>query len=178
MNTWAVIIAAIVAVAIVLWFVLRAKRTTHLRQRFGPEYQRALSEQGNRGRAERELENREKRVERLQIHALDPRDRERFAEAWREDQKRFVDDPKGAVMEADRLVNEVMKARGYPVADFDERVDYISVDHPHVVENYRAARAIVDRHKRDEATTEDLRKALIYYRGLFDELLELAEVRR
>ena len=131
-----------------------------------------------RSRAERELESREKRVERLHIRALDPRDRERFAEAWREDQKRFVDDPKGAVMEADRLVTEVMKARGYPVADFDERVDYISVDHPRVVENYRAARVIVDRHKRGEAGTEDLRQALIYYRALFDELLELAEVRR
>src|SRR5947207_1198151 len=161
MNMWAVIIVAIVALAIVLWFVLRNKRTKHLRQRFGPEYERTVSEQGNRSRAERELESREKRVERLHIRALDPRDRERFAEAWREDQKRFVDDPKGAVMEADRLVTEVMKARGYPVADFDERVDYISVDHPRVVENYRAARVIVDRHKRGEAGTEDLRQALI-----------------
>src|SRR5690242_3948910 len=135
MNMWAVIILAIVAVAIVLWFVLRNRRTKHLRQRFGPEYQRAVDEQGNRSRAERELENREKRVQRLHIRALDPRDRERFVEAWREDQKRFVDDPEGAVMEGDRLVNEVMEKRGYPVADFDERVDYISVDHPHVVEN-------------------------------------------
>ena len=112
------------------------------------------------------------------LRPLDPPDREHFLEAWRADQVRFVDDPKGAVLEADRLVTEVMRARGYPVAAFEQRVDDVSVDHPRVVENYRAACEITRRHKRGEATTEDLRKALVYYRDLFDDLLETHEVRR
>jgi hypothetical protein len=137
-----------------------------------------VNELGNRTKAERDLERREKRVERLHIRSLPPASRDRFAEAWREDQARFVDDPAGAVVEADRLVGDVMHERGYPVADFDQRVDDISVDHPHLVQNYRAAREIVLRHKRGQASTEDLRRALVHYRALFDELLEAQEERR
>ena len=117
-------------------------------------------------------------MEHLHIRSLAPEDRDRFLAAWRNDQIRFVDDPAGAVTEADRLVQDVMIARGYPVADFDQRVELISVDHPNVVQNYRAARAIAQRHARGEATTEDLRKSLVFYRALFDELLEAQEVTR
>jgi hypothetical protein len=142
------------------------------------KYERVITKAGNQRRAEAELEGREKRVERFEIHPLDPRDRERFLKEWRADQARFVDDPKGAVVEADRLVTEAMKARGYPVSGFEQRVDDISVDHAHVVQNYRAACEIAQRHERGEASTEDLRRAMVYYRELFDDLLELHEVRK
>jgi len=133
---------------------------------------------GDRTKAERELERREKRIEKLHIRSLPPASRDRFVAAWHTDQARFVDDPQGAVVEADRLVQDVMRERGYPVADFEQRVNDISVDHPQLVQNYRAAREIVLRQKRGEATTEDLRQALVHYRSLFDELLEMQEVRR
>jgi len=162
----------------VAWLLLDRRRSLRLRSRFGPEYERTVRESGDRRRAENELERREKRVERLHVHPLSMRDRDRFVAEWRADQARFVDDPAGAVTEADRLVQEVMKLRGYPVADFDQRVEDISVDHPHLVENYRAARDLAERHRRGQASTEDLRKALVYYRGLFDELLEVQEVSR
>ena len=172
------IIAVIVLAAVVVWLALDRRKSAHLRSRFGPEYERTVREHGNRRRAETELERREHRVERLHIRPLSAADRERFVAAWRADQARFVDDPAGAVTEADRLVQDVMKTRGYPVADFDQRVEDISVDHPHLVQNYRAARDLAARHRRGEATTEDLRRALVYYRGLFDELLEVQEVGR
>jgi hypothetical protein len=180
MSTLAIILIAVVIVlcAIVAWLLISRQRSRRLRSRFGPEYQRTVNELGSRSKAERDLERREKHVQRLNIRPLAPAARDRFAEAWREDQARFVDDPKGAVIEADRLVAEVMRERGYPVADFEQRVDDISVDHPHLVQNYRAAREIVVRHKRGEASTEDLRQALVYYRALFDELLEVQEVKR
>ncbi len=170
-----IVTLAIVAVA-VCWIVIRKRRSDHLRKRFGPEYDRMTREHGNQRRAEAALETREKRVERLHIHPLTQKDRDHFVQAWLADQARFVDDPKGAVTEADRLVGEVMKARGYPVSDFEQRVADISVDHPHVVENYRAAAEIAERHRQGEATTEDLRQAMVYYRELFDDLLETVEV--
>jgi hypothetical protein len=136
-----------------------------------------VAELGGRARAEHDLERREKRIQGLNIRSLPPETRDRYVEAWHVDQARFVDDPRGAVLEADLLVQSVMRERGYPVADFDQRVDDISVDHPHVVQNYRAARDIVLQHQRGEATTEDLRRALVHYRALFDELLEIQEVR-
>jgi len=166
------IIAVILLAAVVVWLFLDRRRSMRLRSRFGPEYERTVRESGDRRRAESDLERREKRVERLHIQPLAMRDRERFLAAWRADQARFVDDPAGAVTEADQLVQEVMRTRGYPVADFEQRVEDISVDHPHLVQNYRAAREVAMRHRRGEASTEDLRKALVYYRGLFDELLE------
>lgn len=172
------IAAVIILAAVVAWLLLDRRRSLRLRSRFGPEYERMVRQEGDRRRAENELERREKRVERLHVHPLLARDRDRFLAEWRADQARFVDDPAGAVTEADRLVQEVMRQRGYPVADFDQRVEDISVDHPHLVQNYRAARELVARHRRGEASTEDLRKALVYYRGLFDELLEVHEVSR
>jgi hypothetical protein len=180
MSTLAIIVIAVVVIlaAIVVWLLTARRRSMHLRSRFGPEYQRTVSEYGDRTKAERDLERREKRVGKLQIRPLPPATRDRFAEAWRQDQARFVDDPKGAVVDADRLIADLMRERGYPVADFEQRVDDISVDHPHLVENYRAARQIALRQERGEATTEDLRQALVHYRALFDELLEAQEVRK
>jgi hypothetical protein len=134
-----------------------------------------LEETGDRRRTEADLARREKRVESLAIHPLSLQDRERFSAAWKTDQARFVDDPAGAVIDADGLVREVMQARGYSVADFDQFLEDISVDYPHLVENYRAARDIVRRHERGRTSTEDLRKALVYYRGLLDDLLESQE---
>jgi len=181
MPQWAItviVILLIVAVAEAAWIFLQRRRSDHLRRRFGPEYIRTVEEHGNQVRAESDLERRERRVEKLHIHPLPLRDQERFTEAWRREQARFVDDPKGAVTEADKLVTEVMKIQGYPVSDFEQRVADISVDHAQVVDNYRAANAIARRHERGEATTEDLRKAMVYYRELFNDLLEMQEVRR
>ena len=180
MPAWEIvaIVAIIVAIALGVLLLMTRKRSDHLRSRFGPEYERTVRQSGNRQRAERELERREKRVEQLHIHPLSPRHRDEFANAWRKDQARFVDDPGGAVTEADRLVQEVMRARGYPVADFERRVEDVSVGHPHLVQNYRAAREVAERNRRGEANTEELRKALVYYRALFEELLEGQEVMR
>jgi hypothetical protein len=180
-QTWITLgILVLVLVAIAAWAIARKQRSDHLRSRFGPEYDRVIHEQGDRRRAEAVLETREKRVERFHIRPLTPADRDRFAGAWRAVQARFVDDPKGAVTEADRLVAEVMSTRGYPVsdADFERRAEYVSVDHPHLVENYRAAAQIAQRHARDEATTEELRRAMVHYRALFDDLLEVQEAKR
>jgi hypothetical protein len=127
---------------------------------------------GNVMRAEAALAEREKRVERLHIRPLSADEAARFGEAWRAIQARFVDDPRGAVTDADKVVGEVMHARGYPLGDFEQRVADISVDHPDVVMNYRAAREIADRHARGQASTEDLRQAMVHYRALFRDLLE------
>src|SRR5579864_7733227 len=180
MHSWAiaVIITAVIVGMAICWMLIRRRRSEHLRKRFGPEYDRVAQEHGNQRRAEAVLETREKRVERLHIHPLAQKDRDHFVQAWLADQARFVDDPKGAVTEADRLVTEVMRARGYPVSDFEQRVEDISVDHPHVIENYRAAAEIAERNRRGEATTEDLRQAMVCYRQLFDDLLETVEMRR
>jgi len=176
MSTLSIILIAIIVVlcAVVVWLLIARRRSMRLRSQFGPEYQRTVTEFGDRTKAERDLERRQKRVERLNIRTLPPATRERYLQDWKQDQARFVDDPKGAVVDADRLVMNVMRERGYPVSDFEQRVDDVSVDHPHLVQNYRAAREIVVRQQRGQASTEDLRKALVYYRALFDELLETA----
>jgi hypothetical protein len=163
---------AIIAVAAVAWMYLQQRRTRELREGFGPEYERAVGSYGSRSEAERELEARQKRVEALHIRPLSREQCERFAEEWRSSQARFVDDPGSAIGEADRLVGQVMQARGYPVGEFEQRAADISVDHPRVVANYRAAHAIAERHARGDATTEDLRQAMVKYRALFEELLE------
>ena len=179
MDTWIWIVIAAVAVAIVLlaiaWAAARKRRTSHLREGFGPEYDRTVDEAGSRRRAESELSDREKRREELDIRPLAPGTRDRFADRWRAVQERFVDDPSGALRDAHVLVVEVMRERGYPTDDFEQRAADVSVDHPHVVENYRSAYAISER---DEADTEEQRQAMVHYRALFDELLETEPANR
>jgi hypothetical protein len=174
-----VLAAVLIVIAIVLvWlFVQNRRRTTAgLRQKFGSEYDRAVLAHGSERKAESKLEDREKRVEKLKIRDLDPSERERYSKQWEAVQSRFVDSPKGAVAEADDLVSSVMKTRGYPVSDFDQRAADISVDHPRVVENYRSAHEIALRLGKDQATTEDLRTAMIHYRSLFEELVRAATI--
>ena len=165
------ILVAIIVLLMIVWIVVRQQRTAKLRRRFGPEYDHAVREHGTR-KAEGVLLEREKRVEKFPVRALNADERERFITEWRALQSRFVDDPRVAVNDADQLVNRVMEARGYPMADFEQRAADVSVDHPRVVTNYRAAHEIALRHRQGQATTEDLRQAMIYYRSLFDELLE------
>jgi hypothetical protein len=173
-NTLIIAVVLIVAVAaLVAWLVMQRQRTQRLRQRFGPEYTRTVNEFGGRTKAEAELTKREQRVARLNITPLAPADAARFSQAWNALQSRFVDNPKGAVGEADHLVRELMVKRGYPMGDFERRAADISVDHPGVVTTYRAAQAIAVRDERGEADTEELRKAVVHYRTLFDELLEV-----
>lgn len=166
-----VIIGAVIAAGVLLW-VFQRQRSLRLRERFGPEYERTRAEIGDVRRTEAALAAREKRVQKLHIRALTPAEAERFGEVWRHIQTLFVDDPKGAIGEADHLVNEVMNAKGYPMADFDQRTADISVDHPVVVDHYRAARAIALRNDAGGASTEELRQAVIHYRALLDDLLE------
>jgi hypothetical protein len=168
-------VTVILVVAALAWLYVRRRRTTtaELRQRFGPEYERAVQEHGSERQAEAQLADREKRVERLKIRDLDPTERERFSSQWTSLQSRFVDDPKGAVTEADQLVSSLMQTRGYPVADFNQRAADISVDHPKVVANYRSAHEIALRLEQGEASTEDLRTAMIHYRSLFEELVQV-----
>jgi hypothetical protein len=172
----AIAAAVILAVAALTWlYVQRRRRTTtaELRTRFGSEYERAIGEHGSEGRGEAHLAAREKRVERLKIRDLDPATREHFLGQWQALQSRFVDDPKRAIIEADALVSTVMQARGYPVADFNQRAADVSVDHPRVVANYRSAHEIALRLEKGEASTEELRTATLQYRSLFEELVQL-----
>jgi hypothetical protein len=166
-----VIAAAVLLVAAIGWMAWSSYQTRRLRQRFGPEYDATVKRLGSKARAEAELKRREKRVARFEIVPLAAADAARFSQAWTRLQGSFVDDPKGVLIEADRLVRELLLKRGYPVADFDLRAADISVDHPVVVNNYRAAQRIVSLDQRGEASTEDLRKAVVHFRALFDELL-------
>jgi len=174
----ALVAAVIVILALVAWLYVRKRRSTtaDMRTKFGPEYDRAVLTHGSQKKAEAKLADRETRVEKLNIRDLDPTEHERFSKRWEAVQSRFVDSPKGAVAEADDLVSSVMKARGYPISDFDQRAADISVDHPRVVENYRSAHAIALRVGKDAATTEDLRTAMIHYRSLFEELVQAPAV--
>jgi FtsZ-interacting cell division protein ZipA len=177
MQTWiwpTIIVLAVVIVALVLaaWVIKQRRQSQQLHETFGPEYDRAVSQYHSQNRAEADLMERQKRVEAMTIRPLTPEERARFTESWRATQARFVDEPGEATAEADRLVADVMGARGYPVHDFEQRASDISVDHPDVVENYRAAHASSLASERGEASTEDLRTAMIHYRALFDELLE------
>lgn len=171
-----VVAMAFVALAITAWIVAHKIRTNRLRGRFGPEYERTVAELGDRGKAEDELEARRRRVAKLTLRPVSPEEQERFGSQWAAVQARFVDDPKGAVADANRLVKDVMLARGYPMADFEQRAADISVDHPGVVSNYRSAREIASRSETGKASTEDLRKAVVYYRALFEELLEAPQL--
>jgi len=172
-----IVLAAVVILVIagLAWLYARKRRSTtaDLRQKFGPEYERALREHGSERKAEAKLEDRQKRVEKLNIRDLDAMERERFLKRWESVQSRFVDSPTGAVREADDLVSSLMKTRGYPISDFDQRAADISVDHPRMVENYRSAHEIARRVGKDEATTENLRTAMVQYRSLFEELVQV-----
>lgn len=168
-------VAALTVVAFVIWAVARMRRTDKLRNRYGDEYERVVSADGRRD-GEAELIEREKKVRKLEIRPLTTAEGQRFASLWQETQARFVDQPGGALADADRLVGDVMVARGYPVEDFEDRAADISVDHPNLVDHYRTAHSVAERHGRGQATTEEMRQAMIHYRALFSELLELEEV--
>lgn len=167
------VIALVAAIGAAVWLYMRNRQTAALQNRFGPEYDRALSHHHDQHQAERELREREERVDHLNIRSLDPDERDGFAERWRSVQAQFVDDPAGATDEADRLVGEVMQTRGYPVGDFEQRAADVSVNHPRVVEHYRAAHEIALRNARGNADTEQLRQALVHFRALFEDLLEV-----
>jgi hypothetical protein len=169
----------IVVAGIATLVFMRKRRTARLRAQFGgPEYTRAVQEGGNQRRAENKLEKRAARVESFHIRALSPADHARFLESWRKVQGRFVDSPGGAVTEADQLLGDVMSMRGYPVSDFEQRAADISVDHPLVMENYRAGHGIAVRQTQGQASTEELRQAMIHYRTLFEELVGEPEIAR
>jgi len=167
-----IIIAAIIILAAVGWTMYRKQRSRELRTHFGPEYDRAFRQYGESAKAEEALAARQKRMEKVSIRPLTDTERDRFANLWNSVQSRFVDDPSGSIHQADQLVTDVMVARGYPMADFNRRAEDISVDHPHVVSNYRTAHEIALSGESGQASTEDLRKAVVCYRMLFDELLE------
>ena len=178
MDTGIIILIVVAVVLLLVGGLVAARlgagkrRSKQLRDRFGPEYDRAVDQHGGRKEAEEKLTERQERREGLDIRSLEPDKQQRFAVEWRRVQGRFVDAPQEAVRESDHLVKEVMRQRGYPVEDFDQRADDISVDHPHVVDNYRSAGDIAERNERGEASTEDLRQATVHYRALFEELLE------
>ena len=168
----------ILVIAVVAWLYVQKRRSTtaSLRQKFGPEYERAVHQQGSERKAEAKLADRQERVKKLNVRDLDPMEREHFSKQWESVQSRFVDSPRGAVTEADDLVSSLMKTRGYPVSDFDQRAADISVDHPRVVENYRSGHDIALRVGKNGASTEDLRAAMIHYRSLFEELVQVSTI--
>jgi len=175
-QTWILIAVDIVALlAIAAWFIYQRTQSRKLQERFGPEYDRTVDRLGSQTKAEAELRARERRVEKFNIVPLARAEATRLSQSWNALQQRFVDDPKGAVVQADALVRELMQKRGFPMGDFERRAADISVDHPTVVENYRAAQTIAERAARNEADTEELRSAVIHYRAIFDELLEVGE---
>lgn len=167
------IVLAVVALAALVggWLLYSKRRSEHLRSRFGSEYDHQVEELGSRSKAEADLAEREKRVSKLSIRPLSPADQDRFLDRWTKVQATFVDDPERSVDYADALLAEVMSARGYPVSDFEQRAGDISVDHPNVVQHYRAGHDIALRHRKGEASTDELRQALIHYRSLFEELV-------
>jgi len=172
------LLVALVVIAAIAYLAWRKRESQRLAQRFGPEYDRTVNELGSRAKAESELLTRQKRVEQFEIVPLLPADAARFTQEWNVLQRRFVDDPSGVVVQADALVRELMQKRGYPMSNIERRVADLSVDHPVVVDNYRAAQVIAERNQRGEAGTEDLRKAVVHYRLLFDDLLEVDEPRK
>lgn len=172
----ALIAGVVVAIAIAMIAARKSRnqRTAALREHFGPEYEHAIDHHGDRTRAEKDLLARQKRLDSLNIRLLSAEECARFSAAWSEVQQRFVDDPPGAVTDADALVKDVMKTRGYPMGNFEQRVADLSVEHGNVVQHYRAARAIAQENANGAAGTEDLRQAMVHYRALFQDLLQQA----
>jgi hypothetical protein len=166
------VVVVLVLLAGGAWYFMRLQQRKRLSGRFGAEYDRVVHDAGDRKEAERELERREERVALLDIHPLDADERTRYAGEWKSVQARFVDEPVQAVAEADRLIGDVMQRRGYPMGDFERRSADLSVDHAEVVQNYRSGHELAERSRTGEADTEDLRRAMVHYRALFDELVE------
>ncbi|HSC91812.1 MAG TPA: hypothetical protein VLB86_09190 [Gaiellaceae bacterium] len=178
MDTWVwivIAVAVIVVLAAVAWYVVNERRRRELQEGFGPEYDRTVAEAPSRREAESELRERVARHEEFDIRPLSTEARDRYARSWESAQARFVDDPEAAIGEADELIQAVMRERGYPVDDFDQRSADLSVDYPHVVEHYREGHAIARRTIRGEGDTESLRQAMVHYRALFSELLETGD---
>ena len=174
MQFWQIVVigvAAVIVIAVAGWLIYMQRRRHHLRERFGPEYDRTLTQVGDRGEAEAELARREQRVRNLKIRPLSVSDRIRLSSEWMKCQTLFVDDPAGAVDQADELITEVLRGRGYAVLSPYDRMTDISAAYPRSADDYRTADEIVTRHHRGQASTEDLRKAFIHYRRLFDEIL-------
>jgi hypothetical protein len=165
-----IVIAVAVAVVAAIIFIQK-ERTKRLRTQFGPEYDRLVQTRGNQRKAEEELLGRQKRIQKFHIRDLNQAEVDRFSASWRTVQAQFVDAPKQAVAQADRLIRDVMTTRGYPMSDFERSAADISVDHPRVVQNYRAAHELAERDSAGRATTEDLRQAMVHYRSLFEDLL-------
>ena len=170
-ETLLLVVVIVVLLAAIGWLLYERRRSSELQSRFGSEYRRAVEDAGDRRSAEAELRRRQERVDALEIRDLPADPRDRYAPAWRQIQVLFVDEPRGAIEDADELIGRVMKDRGYPVADFEQRVADVSVDHPAVVEHYRAAHAIAGRRGDLDTNTEDLRQAMVHYRALFEDLL-------
>jgi hypothetical protein len=165
------ILVIVLIIALIIMMLRKRRDTADLKNRFGPEFSRTLQDVGDERKAAAVLHEREKRVSQFDIRPVSHADRERFSTAWTKVQAQFVDDPAGAVSRADVLLGEIMETRGYPVTDFNQRSADLSVDHPAVVQNYRAAHDIATNHARGAAGTEDLRQAMIHYRTLFDDLV-------
>ena len=168
-----VFFASAILLAIVVGITLynSSRRTKKLRSKFGPEYRRVARAEGDAARGEKVLQEREKRVKKLDIHPLTQQQRNEFADSWEQAQSEFVDDPTAAVAHADALVQEVLSVRGYPVVDFEQRVADVSVDHPAVAQNYRLAHDIAVKHEHEDVGMEKLREAMLHYRALFADLL-------
>lgn len=162
---------AVVVLALVIWLYVRRRRSAHLQDQFGPEYDRAVESRGNRDKAEAELAAREKRVKTYDIRPLTAEERDRYTGRWTETKALFVNEPARAVTHADELLENVMATRGYPMSDFDQRADDLSVDHPIVIRHYRAGHDIAVRGRDGDASTEDLRQAFVHYETLFEELV-------
>jgi hypothetical protein len=175
MPAWAwvvIVVVAVVVVALAVWRALAARRTRTLQGRFGPEYDRALQSTDSKRDAEADLAARAERRDKLEIRPLPAAARDRYVDEWSRVQARFVDDPEGTVREADMLIQSVMRERGYPMDDFEQRAADVSVDHPQVVENYREGHRLAQASATGDGTTEDLRRAMQHYRSLFEELVD------
>ncbi len=173
-NPTLVIIGAVVLLIVVLLIgmsISRQRRSKHLQERFGPEYDKTLDEIGNKRQAEKELEQRIQHVHSLNIRPLTADEVNRYALEWQGVQRDFVDEPLASLQKADRLIREVMKAKGYPVEDFEQRVADISVDHPELVSDYRGMHSIAIKQASEKVTTEDIRQALVHGRALFESLI-------
>jgi hypothetical protein len=165
-------IVAIAAVAFAAWALLQREKTRKLKDKFGPEYDRVIEQESNSRRAEALLDERQKRVAKYNIRPLTHEECDMYTARWRTIQEHFVDDPRDAVAQADSVVTDAMRVRGYPMSDFEQRAADLSVDHPTAVEDYRTAHAIAMRDAEGSASTEDLRKAMQHYRSLFEHVLD------